>query len=142
MHITVSSSVTIDSAIAWFYVGTNALRVFTYLPQISAVWKSRDGARAVSLITWSSWLLANFAGVLYGVALQDAFFTLMSLMNFAGCAAVTGLALHRRRAFRFVERVASQGPVGWPTVASPRLRGAYLEAAMVPRHTRSLHRQT
>ena len=93
------SGLLIPASIAWFYVLANALRVFTYMPQIIAAWRSQDGARALSLLTWSGWLVANLSSVLYGVLLRDAFLTLVSLSNFAGCATVTVIAVHRRRSF-------------------------------------------
>lgn len=90
-----------DSAIAGVYIVTNAARVFTYLPQIVAVWRSRDGARALSLITWSSWMVSHAAAIAYGVlVVHDQFFVSISLLNFCGCGAVTLIAAQRRGLLR------------------------------------------
>jgi len=51
---------------AWLYVVTNSLRVFFYAPQIRAVLKAEDGARAVSIVTWSFWTFAHLTAMLYG----------------------------------------------------------------------------
>ena len=52
-------SATLMSIVSWLYLATNSARAFTYLPQIAAVWRCTDGARAISLVTWSSWVLAD-----------------------------------------------------------------------------------
>lgn len=44
----------VAAAIGWFYLVTNSARVFAYVPQIITVWRCRDGARAISLVTWGS----------------------------------------------------------------------------------------
>lgn len=54
MHGLSDSSLTTAAAIDWFNLVTNAMRVFMYLPQIIAVWRSTNGARAVSLFTWGA----------------------------------------------------------------------------------------
>ncbi|MBS0428869.1 MAG: hypothetical protein JSR41_16440 [Proteobacteria bacterium] len=83
--------------IAWAYLLTNAVRVFTYIPQILAVWKCRDGARSVSLLTWGSWVLSHVAATAYGVlVVKDALFLLITLINFAGCGLVAAIAARRR----------------------------------------------
>jgi len=90
-----------QAAIAWGYLLTNAARVFTYLPQIVLVWRCRDGARSVSLLTWGSWVAANGMAVLYGtLVVYDLFFLLISLVNLAGCGLVAGVAARRRLQWR------------------------------------------
>lgn len=89
------------SAIAWIYLVTNAGRVITYVPQILAVLRATDGARAVSLLTWSSWVVSHAAAILYGVlVIGDTFFTAVSAINFACCTTVTLLAAQKRRTGR------------------------------------------
>lgn len=90
-------SSTTAAAIGWFYLVTNSVRVLTYIPQIIAVWRCRDGARAISLLTWGSWVISNAAAIAYGVlVVHDAFFVVISTINLGGCAAVTLLAAQRR----------------------------------------------
>ncbi len=81
----------------WLYLLTNAVRVFTYIPQIVVVWRCTDGALTVSLLTWGSWVLSNVTATLYGVlVVQDGLFVTISLVNLIGCAAVTLIAARRR----------------------------------------------
>ena len=54
------------ATIAWAYLVTNAVRVLSYLPQIVTVWRCRDGARSLSLWTWSLWTASHITAVLYG----------------------------------------------------------------------------
>lgn len=87
-----------ESTIAWLYFMTNAARIFTYVPQLMAVWRSTDGARDISLLTWGSWVVANATAVAYGViVVHDLFFTLIALLNLVCCAAVTVVCMQRRR---------------------------------------------
>jgi uncharacterized protein with PQ loop repeat len=93
------------AAIAWFYLATNSARAFSYLPQILAVWRSEDGARSISLCAWSSWSISHVTAGLYGALVaHDAYFVLISVLNLAGCGAVTLIAAHRRGVLR---RIAS-----------------------------------
>ena len=85
------------SAIAWFYLVTYSTRMFSFLPQIIAVWRCRDGGRAISLLTWCSWMISHAAAALYGaLVVHDPFFVLISVVNLLGCAAVTLITAHRR----------------------------------------------
>lgn len=89
------------AGIAWVYLITNFARVFTYAPQIAAVWRCRDGARAISLCTWYSWTAANLASAAHGVlVIHDACFVAISTINFVGCATVANIAAQRRRQFK------------------------------------------
>lgn len=107
MPVPSNADFSVASSIAWFYVIANALRGFTYVPQVVAAWRSRDGARSLSLLTWSAWLVANVAAVLYGLVLRDVFFTCISLINCAGCSLVTGIAARRRRQWKLARRPIS-----------------------------------
>jgi len=83
--------------IAWLYLVTNATRFLTYLPQIAAVWRCRDGAQAISLLTWGSWVLSHLTAMFYGVlVMQDIYFVVITGINLAGCASVTLIAARRR----------------------------------------------
>lgn len=95
-----------DTMIAWLYILTNAARIFTYVPQLRAVWRSADGARDISLLTWGSWVVANATAVAYGAFVAcDLFFSLIAMLNLVCCAAVTLVAARRRQTF-----VAGRGP--------------------------------
>ena len=129
MHDLTDSSLTTAAAIGWFYLATNAMRVFTYLPQIVAVWRSTDGARAVSLFTWGSWLVCNGSAILYGaVVVHDLFFVLIALVNFCGCTCVTLITLQRRLKWRGAQQrgdgVAGRAPTRAGSASAQEQRSA------------------
>ncbi|MBO9649343.1 MAG: hypothetical protein J7605_12590 [Variovorax sp.] len=104
--LTVPSSLPADSMIAWLYILTNAARVVTYVPQLMAVWRSTDGARDISLLTWGSWVVANATAVAYGsIVIHDLFFTSIAMLNLVCCAAVTVVGAQRRRAHESLSAV-------------------------------------
>lgn len=124
MHALSGASLTMAAAIGWTYLVTNAARIFTFLPQIVAVWRSTDGARAISLCTWSAWLVSHVTAVLYGALVtHDVFFVLISLINFFGCGTVTLIAWRRRLQWRRRERASSndRGQPPSPVVAPQAL---------------------
>lgn len=94
----------IDGAVdcvAWLYVITNSLRVFFYAPQIRAVLKADDGAKALSIATWSFWTFANLTATLYGwFVLHDSAFCAIFSGNLACTAAVTLIAVRKRLSWR------------------------------------------
>ncbi|RCW67542.1 hypothetical protein [Pseudorhodoferax soli] len=87
--------------IAWAYLLTNAVRMFTYVPQIVTVWRCQDGARSLSLLTWWSWVLSHITAIAYGVlVVRDLPFLMITLINLAGCGAVAAIAMRRRAQWR------------------------------------------
>ncbi|MDB5829070.1 MAG: hypothetical protein JWQ73_3290 [Variovorax sp.] len=93
------------------YVVTNAARVFTYIPRIVVVWRSHDGAQSLSLLTWSSWVIANLTATAYGsLVMHDVFFTLVSLVNLVCCGTVTGIGARRRGLSPRLPRLSSRAP--------------------------------
>ena len=97
MHALSESSSAAGFAIGWLYLATNACRLFTYAPQIIAVWRCDDGARAISLLTWGSWTVSNVTACFYGwLVVNDPFFVAISALNLAGCGTVTAIAWRRR----------------------------------------------
>jgi len=96
--------------VAWVYVITNSLRVFFYAPQIRAVLKAEDGARALSIATWSFWTFANLTATLYGwFVLHDGAFCAIFSGNLACTAAVTLIAARKRLTWRVPQLPAG----GW-----------------------------
>lgn len=72
--------------------------VAAYVPQVRAVWRSRNRAADVSLGTWGLWCASSTVSLLYAhFVSRDASYALVCLGNAAGCYAVTGAALLRRR---------------------------------------------
>lgn len=91
---------TLAAAVGWFYLVTNATRIFAYLPQIAAIWRCHDGAFAISLLTWSLWTISHVAALLYGaLVMSDLYFVGITTMNLLGCSAITGMAAWRRAGF-------------------------------------------
>ena len=84
--------------IGWAYVLANTGRVFSYFPQIAAVWRCRDGARSISLITWSYWAFSHLSATLHaGMVVEDGKLLAVSLGNLACCTTVVVLTSLRRR---------------------------------------------
>src|SRR5262252_2813882 len=83
--------------VAWVYVITNSVRVLFYAPQIRAVLKCEDGAKALSIATWSFWTFANLTATLYGgFVIHDGAFCAIFAGNLACTAAVTLIAARKR----------------------------------------------
>lgn len=80
------------------YALFGVLFVVGYVPQVRAVWRSRNGAADVSLPTWGLWCASSTVSLVYAHFVNhDARFALVCLGNVAGCYAVTGAAVLRRR---------------------------------------------
>ncbi|HVQ61847.1 MAG TPA: hypothetical protein VMS53_07180 [Burkholderiales bacterium] len=96
----------IENAVEWvagLYVVTNSIRVFFYAPQIRAVLKAEDGARAVSIATWGFWTFANLTAMLYGwFVIHDSAFCAIFAGNLVCTAAVTLIAARKRLGVRAV----------------------------------------
>jgi hypothetical protein len=92
----------------YLFTGFNALRVFSYLPQILRVARDANGASAISYTTWGLWTAANASTCLYAEAnLGDRLLGAISLLNAACCLAVIGLTAVKRR--RFLARRQPEG---------------------------------
>jgi uncharacterized protein with PQ loop repeat len=84
--------------IGWAYVLVNTGRVLSYLPQIAAVWRCRDGAQSISLFTWGYWSISHLTAALYGgVVVSDGKLLAVSLGNLSCCLAVVVITSMRRR---------------------------------------------
>ena len=111
-------------AISWFYAATSFVRVVAYAPQVWLVWRCIEGARSVSLLTWSSAALSHLAATVYGMLIVgDGCFTAIGIGNLAGSLAIIWVAgvqraaSRRRSAFPGYLRLASTRPTAPPAVA-------------------------
>ena len=82
----------------------NGGRIVAYMPQILCVYRDRNGAEAVSLLTWAMFTAANLATVSYSLTVSSDFvIAAVFTLNAVCCLAITSLVACRRVA------VASSG---------------------------------
>lgn len=87
------------SVVSALYALFGVLFVVGYVPQVLAVWRSRNGAADVSLPTWALWCASSTVSLLYAHFVSgDPNYTLVCLGNMAGCYAVTSVTVFRRLA--------------------------------------------
>jgi hypothetical protein len=80
------------------FTGFSALRVVSYIPQISKVAADRNGATAISYSTWFMWTAGNIATAMYAaVNLQDTYLSTVSGIYAACCVVVIVLTAIKRR---------------------------------------------
>jgi hypothetical protein len=77
----------------------NGGRIVAYMPQILCVYRDRNGAEAVSLLTWAMFTAANLATVSYSLTVSGDFvIAAVFALNAACCLAITCLVACRRLA--------------------------------------------
>ena len=87
-------------SIIFLYFTFNTVRVFSYVPQIVAVAKELTDAKAISLITWSFWSMANLTTGLYAnFVANDMLLAWMSYGNTLGCVIVVGIVIYKRKKY-------------------------------------------
>jgi hypothetical protein len=75
----------------------NGGRIVAYMPQIMCVYRDRNGAEAVSLMTWAMFTAANLATVSYSLTVSsDVVVASVFALNAACCFAITCLVACRR----------------------------------------------
>jgi hypothetical protein len=75
----------------------NVLRVGSYLPQIVRVATDKEGAKAISYVTWCIWIGANATTAAYAVVnVSDIALFLISTLNALGCMIVVALTAIKR----------------------------------------------
>ena len=71
--------------------------IVAYLPQIMCVYRDRNGAAAVSILTWAMFMAANLATVSYALTVSsDLIVASVFALNAVCCMAITGLIACRR----------------------------------------------
>jgi hypothetical protein len=87
----------VQGVVSALYALFGMVFVVGYVPQVRAIWKSRNRAADVSLPTWGLWCASSTVSLLYARFVNgDLHFTLVCLGNVAGCYAVTAATLVRR----------------------------------------------
>jgi hypothetical protein len=75
----------------------NGGRIVAYMPQIMCVYRDRNGAEAVSLMTWTMFTAANLATVSYSLTVSsDVVVASVFALNAVCCFAITSLVACRR----------------------------------------------
>jgi len=75
----------------------NGGRVLAYMPQIVCVYRCRNRAQAVSLMTWVMFAAANIATVSYALTSSSDFVMAGVFgLNALGCTAIVALVAFRR----------------------------------------------
>jgi hypothetical protein len=82
------------------FAALNCARIVAYVPQIVRVCRDPNGARAVSLLTWSLFTAANVATVIYAVVVSgDSVVAGVFCLNGLGCFTIVALTGWKRFAF-------------------------------------------
>ena len=75
----------------------NGGRVLAYVPQILCIYRCRNGATAVSLMTWLMFTAANIATVAYALTISsDLVVAAVFALNALFCMIITALIAFRR----------------------------------------------
>jgi hypothetical protein len=83
------------------YAVTGPLMCVAYIPQWLSVWRDREGAQAISLLTWALWAASLTVTLCYAIWVNgDALFRLNALLSAVGTWAVLMAACWRRWTYR------------------------------------------
>jgi len=98
--------------ISWLFVAINSGRVLSYLPQIYAAFAARDGARSISLLTWSYFTFAHATGAAYSLTvIHDAKLGSLFVGNAIACAALVAVVAWKRWVVRRPNEMDARMPV-------------------------------
>lgn len=87
------------------FVACNGVRSIAYLPQIVQLARDRDGAVAVSCLTWGLFTFANASTVAYALIVTgDLMIALTFSLNMLCCLSIVSLAACKRRSTRNEKR--------------------------------------
>jgi len=79
----------------------NTLRFLAYVPQIARALKDHSGAQAISLGTWSLFLVSHLTAMAYAIVNQhDWTMAMLFLLNGMGCALIIAIAAVKRSQYR------------------------------------------
>lgn len=104
-------------AIVLLFAASNTARVLSYMPQILCLLRDPGDSRAVSLLTWTMFTVANASTVLYAAAvLGDGRAAVIFSLNGFFCGSITAIVLAKRVRARW--RTGRDGP--WPAIGLRR----------------------
>jgi hypothetical protein len=82
----------------------NSARALAYVPHLICVGRDRNGARAVSLTTWSLFAASNVSTIVYAIVqLGDLTVACVFALNTLFCLAIVGVAAYKRLRHRRCE---------------------------------------
>jgi uncharacterized protein with PQ loop repeat len=88
----------LGETITWIFVMVNSARLLAYLPQIHAAWRCTDGARSISMLTWSYFALAHLTGAFYSWSVaNDPKLAAVFVGNCLACSALVAVVGWKRR---------------------------------------------
>lgn len=83
------------------FAACNSVRVIAYLPQIYKAATDRNGAVAISCLTWSLFLFANISTAAYALINRaDTWMAVCFAINAFFCLVILATAAVKRSAFR------------------------------------------
>jgi len=83
------------------FAACNSVRVIAYLPQIYKAATDRNGASAISSLTWSLFLFANISTTAYALINRaDVWMAVCFALNALCCLVILATAFMKRSAFR------------------------------------------
>jgi hypothetical protein len=88
----------LNETITWIFMAVNSGRVLSYAPQIYMALRCRDGARSISMATWSYFAVAHITGALYSQAVvHDPRLATVFVGNCVACVALLLVVAYKRR---------------------------------------------
>lgn len=103
-----------DTIFLYLYPMVSSLGFAGYFPQIRNLILANRAPDALSAAMWSFWLAEQFISAGYGMfQLEDFFFTLFSLLDFAFLLALLSLTLYTKhvKQYKAVTEIAETTPV-------------------------------
>lgn len=86
----------VEIAVAIFAV-SNSVRVVAYVPQIVRLARDREGAAAISCLTWVMFAVSNLSTVAYAVVVLDDWrMAAIFGVNMLCCLLIIGLTVYKR----------------------------------------------
>jgi hypothetical protein len=98
---TIPGRMTLADATLAVFTLFNTLRFLAYVPQIACALKDRSGAQAISIGTWSLFLVSHLSAMVYAIVNQhDWTMATLFLLNGLGCALIIAIATVKRSQYR------------------------------------------